>query len=87
MSSAKKETIPETPFEKEKEANKATKDDANDAAASAKESKVREPRVFRERRHNVIVVRSGMKFRTLVIQAKNLLKKQFDTVELHGVDD
>jgi len=72
MSSTKKEDVPPTPFDKERE-------------AKAKED--RAPRPFREKRHNVLVVRQGMKFRTLVIQAKNMLKNQFDSVELHGVDD
>ena len=40
-----------------------------------------------KRRHNVIVVRKSMLFKTLVIQTKNLLKNQFETIELHGVDD
>ena len=40
-----------------------------------------------KRRHNIIVVRKTMLFKTLVIQTKNLLKNQFDTIELHGVDD
>ena len=39
------------------------------------------------RRHNVIIVRGNVKFKTLVIQAKQLLKAQFETIELHGVDD
>ena len=39
------------------------------------------------RRHNVIIVRGNVKFKTLVIQAKQLLKTQFETIELHGVDD
>ena len=34
-----------------------------------------------------MVVRHTMRFKTLVIQAKNLLKNQFDTIELHAVDD
>ena len=40
-----------------------------------------------KRRHNIIVVRKSMLFKTLVIQTKNLLKNQFETIELHGVDD
>ena len=37
--------------------------------------------------HNVIIVRKTTRFKTLVIQAKNLLKTKFNKIELHGVDD
>ena len=37
--------------------------------------------------HNVIIVRKTTHFKTLVIQAKNLLKTKFNKIELHGVDD
>jgi len=87
MSSIKKEEVPPTPFEQEKDSKKAAaaNEDSNEDAPAAKDSKA--PRPFRERRHNVLIVRQGMKFRTLVIQAKNMLKNQFETIELHGVDD
>lgn len=49
--------------------------------------KVPSDRWLATRRHNVILVRQNVKFKTLVIQTKNLLKNQFDTVELHGLDD
>ena len=39
------------------------------------------------RRNNVLIVRQNTRFKTLVILAKNLLKTQFDSIELHGVDD
>ena len=39
------------------------------------------------KQHNVIIVRRTTRFKTLVIQTKNLLKNRFDTIELHGVDD
>jgi len=39
------------------------------------------------KQHNVIIVRKTANFKTLVVQTKNLLKNQFDSVELHGVDD
>ena len=35
----------------------------------------------------MIIVRTNTRFKTLVILAKNLLKSQFDSIELHGVDD
>ena len=41
----------------------------------------------RIRKHNVIIVRKNTAFKTLVIRAKDLLKKQFNTVELHAVDE
>ena len=41
----------------------------------------------RERRHNVVIVRNTMTFKTLVMLAKTMLKNQFDTVELHAIDD
>jgi len=41
----------------------------------------------RIRKHNVIIVRKNTTFKTLVIMAKNLLKKQFDTIELHAIDE
>ena len=63
----------------------ATKPQSAAKDPSVKQSKAK--REFREKKHNVVVVRQGMKFRTVVIMAKNLLKNQFDTVELHGVDD
>ena len=96
MSSVKKEEVP-TPFDKEaKDGAPAAveksrsrtrrqptkKGDA--AAASAPEPK---PSKVNQRRHNVIMVRKSVTFKTLVIQAKNLLKNQFDTIELHAVDD
>ena len=40
-----------------------------------------------ERKHNVVIVRSSLKFRSLVFLAKNMLRKQFDTIELHAIDD
>ena len=39
------------------------------------------------RRNNVVIVRENTRFKTLVIMAKNLLRDQFDSLELHGVDD
>lgn len=39
------------------------------------------------RKHNVMIVRKNTLFKTLVVTAKNLLKKQFDTIELHAVDE
>lgn len=35
----------------------------------------------------MVIVRKTTAFKTLVIMAKNLLKKQFETIELHAVDD
>ena len=43
--------------------------------------------VPKQRRHNVVIVRQNVTFKTLVIQTKTLLKNQFDTIELHGVDE
>ena len=43
--------------------------------------------VPRERKHNVVIVRRNMGFKTLVVIAKDMLKKQFDMIELHAVDD
>ena len=40
-----------------------------------------------DRRNNIIIVRQSLRFKTLVIKVKNILKNQFDTVELHAVDD
>ena len=82
-------------------ANKsASKETTEKPAAAAEESKeVKKSRSsqkkvpnpanqgLNKRRHNIIVVRKSMLFKTLVIQTKNLLKNQFDTIELHGVDD
>ena len=42
---------------------------------------------MKPKRHNVLIVRENIKFKTLVIQAKHLLKTQFETIELHGIDD
>ena len=39
------------------------------------------------KQHNVIIVKKTMNFKSLVIQTKNLLKNQFECIELHGVDD
>ena len=39
------------------------------------------------RKNNVVIVRENTRFKTLVILAKNLLREQFDSIELHGVDD
>ena len=39
------------------------------------------------KQHNVIIVRKTTRFKSLVIQTKNLLKNRFETIELHGVDD
>ena len=36
------------------------------------------------KQHNVIIVRKTANFKTLVVQTKNLLKNQFESVELHG---
>jgi len=97
MSSAKKEEVP-TPFDKQASddapaageeprsrarRNRSKKAD-DGAAASTAEPK---PGKVGQRRHNVIMVRKSVTFKTLVIQAKNLLKNQFDTIELHAVDD
>ena len=38
------------------------------------------------RKHNVIVVRKDQSFKNIVYRAKAILKNQFDSVELHGVD-
>ena len=40
-----------------------------------------------DRRNNIIIVRQSLRFKTLVIKVKNILKNQFDSVELHAVDD
>ena len=42
---------------------------------------------LKQRRHNVLVVRKTTSFKTLVMTAKNILKNQFDTIELHAVDE
>lgn len=39
------------------------------------------------KQHNVIIVRKTQNFKSLVVQSKNLLKNQFESIELHGVDD
>ena len=44
-------------------------------------------REYSVRKHNVIIVRKNTSFRTLVMLAKTLLKNQFETIELHAVDD
>ena len=49
--------------------------------------KVFKPKNNEPRRNNVLIVRENTRFKTLVILAKNLLRDQFDSIELHGVDD
>ena len=55
------------------------------AAPTKKISKVHKK--AEPRRNNVVIVRENTRFKTLVILAKNLLRDQFDSIELHGVDD
>ena len=66
---------------------------ASEVAAPAKREE-RKSRPFAKksnehipRRNNVLIVRQNTRFKTLVILAKNLLKSQFDSIELHGVDE
>uniref|UniRef100_A0A7S3II50 DNA/RNA-binding protein Alba-like domain-containing protein n=1 Tax=Strombidium inclinatum TaxID=197538 RepID=A0A7S3II50_9SPIT len=42
---------------------------------------------FKARRTNLVIVRKTLAFRAVVSIAKNLLKNQYDMVELHAVDD
>ena len=39
------------------------------------------------KQHNVIIVRKTTFFKSLLVQTKNLLRNQFECIELHGVDD
>ena len=74
MSSTKKEEL-KTPFDK-------------DAKVAEKKVSLAEHKwAPRPKRHNVMIVRNTIRFKTLVIQAKNLLKNQFNSIELHAVDD
>ena len=62
--------------------------ETNTAPVAKKEEKKKFAHKFDEpRRNNVIIVRENTRFKTLVILAKNLLRDQFDSIELHGVDD
>ena len=74
MSTLNKEEL-KTPFDKD-----ATVVEKKDSLAEHKWAP-------KPKRHNVIIVRNTIRFKTLVIQAKNLLKNQFNTIELHAVDD
>ena len=65
--------------EESKDVSKRQEKKSTKAAKDFKEPK--------ERRNNVIIVRQNIRFKTLVILAKNMLKSQFDSIELHGVDD
>ena len=59
----------------------STKEEKKTRVASSKKSE------SAPRRNNVLIVRQNTRFKTLVILTKNLLKTQFDSIELHGVDD
>ena len=80
-------TVNETKKSTQKSKDVEQKDHSSDTTSCKKKNPNKDKQARPPRNNNVIIVRKGMKFRTLVILTKDLMRSQFDSIELHGVDD
>ena len=69
------------------DSNQSASDDKTGKEKAVKDDAPAKNKQKGPRKNNVIIVRSGTSFKTLIILAKNLLKNQFNSIELHAVDD
>ena len=89
MSSNQIEVSKKSPVKAPASSSFASKvEESKDVAKHPKKETHKKPSFApKERRNNVIIVRENNRFKTLVILSKNMLKSQFNSIELHGVDE